>query len=60
MDKGRLLRENLSEHLFSTFIANKRAEIEEYNINVSGEFEKQVSEYEVKKYCRSSRGAFPK
>ena len=50
MDKGRLLRENLSEHLFSMFIANKRAEIEEYNINVSGEFEKQVSEYEVKKY----------
>ena len=35
----------LSEHLFHTFIANKRAEIEEYNINVSGEFEKQVSEY---------------
>jgi len=50
MEKGRLLRENLNEHLFSTFIANKRAEIEEYNINVSGEFEKQVSEYEVKKY----------
>ncbi|MBP1767969.1 MAG: glutamine synthetase, type [Candidatus Aminicenantes bacterium] len=50
MEKGRLLRENFSEHLFTMFIANKRAEIEEYNINVSGEFEKQVSEYEVKKY----------
>jgi glutamine synthetase len=50
MEKGGLLRENFSEHLFTTFLANKRAEIEEYNINVSGEFDKQVSEYEVKKY----------
>jgi len=50
MEKSRLLRETLTDHVFTTFIANKRAEIEEYNINVSGEFEKQVSEYEVKKY----------
>ena len=50
MEKGRLLREVFSDHLFDMLIANKRAEIEEYNINVSGEFEKQVSEYEVKKY----------
>jgi glutamine synthetase len=50
MEKSRLLRETLTDHIFTTFIANKRAEIEEYNINVSGEFEKQVSEYEVKKY----------
>jgi glutamine synthetase len=50
MEKSRMLRETLSDHVFTTFIANKRAEIEEYNNNVSGEFEKQVSEYEVKKY----------
>jgi len=50
MEKGRLLRETFSDHIFDMLIANKRAEIEEYNINVSGEFEKQVSEYEVKKY----------
>jgi len=50
MEKSQLLRETFTDHIFTTFIANKRAEIEEYNINVSGEFEKQVSEYEVKKY----------
>ncbi len=50
MEKGHLLRETFSDHIFDMLIANKRAEIEEYNINVSGEFEKQVSEYEVKKY----------
>ena len=50
MEKSQLLRETLGDHIFSRFIANKQAEIEEYNINVSGEFEKQVSEYEVKKY----------
>jgi glutamine synthetase len=50
MEKGRLLREAFGDHIFDTLIANKLAEIEEYNINVSGEFEKQVSEYEVKKY----------
>ena len=50
MEKGLLLRETFADHIFEMFIANKRAEIEEYNINVSGEFEKQVSEFEVKKY----------
>jgi glutamine synthetase len=50
MEKSQLLRETFSDHIFTTFIANKRAEIDEYSINVSGEFEKQVSDYEVKKY----------
>jgi glutamine synthetase len=50
MEKSRLLEEALSPHIFKTFIANKRAEIADYNNNVSGEFEKQVSEYEVKTY----------
>jgi len=31
-------------------IANKRAEIADYTNNVSGEFEKQVSDFEVKTY----------
>jgi len=50
MERSGLLKETFTDHIFATFIANKRAEIEEYNINVSGEFEKQVSEYEVRKY----------
>jgi glutamine synthetase len=50
MEKGSLLKDTFTDHILATFIANKRAEIEEYNINVSGEFEKQVSEFEVKKY----------
>jgi glutamine synthetase len=50
MDKSPLLRETLGDHVYSTFIANKRTEIDEYNAHVSGEFEKQVSDYEVKKY----------
>ncbi len=50
MEKSSLVRETLGEHIFSRFVANKHAEIKEYDINVSGEFEKQVSDYEVKKY----------
>jgi glutamine synthetase len=50
MEKSRLLEETLGQHIFRTFIANKRAEISDYSNNVSGEFEKQVSVYEVKTY----------
>lgn len=50
MEKSRLLEDTLGAHVFQTFIANKRAEISEYNNNVSGEFEKQVSDYEIKTY----------
>lgn len=50
MEKSRLLEETLGPHVFKTFIANKRAEIAEYTNNVSGEYEKQVSDYEVKTY----------
>ena len=50
MEKSRLLEELLGKHVFETFIANKRAEIAEYGNNVSGEFEKQVSDFEVKTY----------
>ena len=50
MEKSQLTREALGDHIFSRFLANKRHEIEEYGKNVSREFDKQVSEYEVKKY----------
>jgi glutamine synthetase len=50
MEKSDLMKEILGGHIFARFLANKRHEIEEYNRNVSGEFEKQVSEYEIKKY----------
>ena len=43
--EGRSRRPHLRE-----FLANKRREIEEYDNNVSGEFDKQVSDYEVRKY----------
>jgi glutamine synthetase len=52
MERSQLLRETLTDHIFTAFIANKKAEIEEYNVNVSGEFDKQVSSYEVEKYLR--------
>jgi glutamine synthetase len=50
MEKSRLMQETLNDHIFRTFVANKRAEISDYGVNVSGEFDKQVSEYEVKTY----------
>ncbi len=50
MEKSKLMRETLGDHIFSRFLANKKLEIEEYGKNVSKEFDKQVSEYEVKRY----------
>jgi len=50
MEKSDLVRETLGDHIFSRFIANKHCEIEEYYKNVSSEFDKQVSDYEIKKY----------
>lgn len=50
MEKSDLMRQTLGDHIFATFIANKRAEIEDYNVNVSREFENQVSDFEVRKY----------
>jgi glutamine synthetase len=50
MEKSDLMKDVLGGHIFSRFLANKRQEIEEYNRNVSGEFDKQVSKYEIKKY----------
>lgn len=50
MQKSELVREALGEHIFHTFLANKQWEIAEYNKNVSREYDKQVSDYEIKKY----------
>jgi len=50
MEKSHLMQETVSEHIFRTFVANKHAEIKDYSVNVSGEFDKQVSDYEVKTY----------
>jgi glutamine synthetase len=50
MEKSGLMKEVLGGHIFEKFLANKRQEIDDYNTNVSREFDKQVSDYEVKKY----------
>jgi glutamine synthetase len=50
MEKSAVVREALGEHIFAKLIANKLREVEEYGRNVSGEFDKQVSDYEVRRY----------
>ncbi len=50
MQKSELMREALGDYIFSRFIANKLHEVENYNKNVSREFDKQVSDYEIQTY----------
>ncbi len=50
MEKSELMREALGDYIFRRLIANKRHEVEAYNRNVSREFDKQVSEYEIQTY----------
>jgi len=50
MEKSAVVREALGEHIFDKLVANKHKEVEEYGRNVSGEFDKQVSDYEVRRY----------
>jgi glutamine synthetase len=50
MEKSAVVKDALGEHIFGTLIANKQKEVEEYNRNVSGEYDKQVSEYEIRRY----------
>jgi len=50
MQKSQMLKEALGEHVFQTFINNKRYEIQEYSKNVSREFDQQVSNYEIERY----------
>jgi glutamine synthetase len=50
MSKSEVVKDILGEHIFHKFLANKEFEINEYNTNVSKEYDKQVSEYEIEKY----------
>jgi glutamine synthetase len=50
MEKSDLVQSALGPGLFARLIANKRAEIDEYRNNVGSEFDKQVSDYEVRRY----------
>ncbi len=49
-EKSDIVRETLGLHIFSKFIANKQAEIAEYAKNVGSEFDKQVSDFEIRRY----------
>jgi glutamine synthetase len=50
MSKSKVARDILGEHIFHKFLTNKEFEINEYNTNVSKEYDKQVSEYEISRY----------
>jgi glutamine synthetase len=50
MEKSELMRQALGDYIFERFIANKKHEVEAYNKNVSKEFDKQVSDYEIQTY----------
>jgi glutamine synthetase len=50
MEKCDVVREALGDHIFAKLVANKLKEVEEYGRSVSGEFDKQVSDYEVRRY----------
>jgi glutamine synthetase len=50
MEKSIVVREALGGHIFEKLVANKLKEVEEYGRNVSGEFDKQVSDYEIRRY----------
>jgi len=50
MEKSAVVRDALGSHIFDKLVANKRKEVDEYVRNVSGEFDKQVSDYEIRRY----------
>lgn len=50
MGQSELVKGILGEHIFGKFLANKQQEIDEYRTNVSKEYDKQVSEFEIQKY----------
>ena len=50
MEKSAVVKEALGGHIFDKLVANKLKEVEEYARNVSGEFEKQVCDYEIRRY----------
>ncbi len=50
MEKSTVVKAALGENIFDKLVANKIKEVEEYGRNVSGEFDKQVSDYEIRSY----------
>ncbi len=50
MEKSAVVRDALGGHIFDKLVANKRKEVDEYARSVSGEFDKQVSDYEIRRY----------
>ena len=50
MEKSAVVKDALGEHIFAKLVANKLKEVEEYGRNVSGEFDKQGSDYESRRY----------
>jgi glutamine synthetase len=50
MEKSAVVRETVGDHIFEKLIANKKKEVEEYSRSVSGEFDKQVSDFEIERY----------
>ncbi|MCX6567892.1 MAG: glutamine synthetase, partial [Candidatus Aminicenantes bacterium] len=50
MEKSSVVRAALGENIFGKLVANKIREVEEYGRNSSGQFDKQVSDYEIRRY----------
>ncbi len=50
MEKSVVVREALGDNIFGKLVANKLKEVDEYGRNVSGEFDKQVSDHEIRRY----------
>jgi glutamine synthetase len=50
LEKSELVRRTLGDDIFDKLVANKKKEFEEYAKNVSSEFDKQVSDYEIRRY----------
>jgi glutamine synthetase len=50
MEKSAVVKEALGENIFGKLVANKVREVEEYVRGVSGQFDKQVSDYEIRRY----------
>ncbi len=50
MEKSAVVKDALGEHISRTLVANKLKEVGDYGRNVSSEFDKQVSEYEIGRY----------
>jgi len=50
MEKSKIVREALGEDIFRKFVVNKREEIADYAKNVSAEYDKRVSDYELQRY----------